>query len=57
VRADDSLAFHGHTHLHRCERRNGTLLLNPGECAGHMSGHNAIGVVDLTHLEVEILRF
>ncbi len=51
------VVLHGHTHRHALERRDGGLLLNPGECAGHLSGHNAVGVVDLASLEVELLRF
>jgi putative phosphoesterase len=54
---DADLALHGHTHLHRCEREGGRLVLNPGECAGHVPGRNAVGVVDLARLDVEILRF
>ncbi len=34
-----------------------TLVMNPGECAGHMAGHNGVGVLDLASLETEILRF
>ena len=33
------------------------LVFNPGECAGHLQGHNAIGVVDLKSLDTEILLF
>ena len=51
------LALHGHTHMHRCERRGGGLVFNPGECAGHMKGYNAVGVVDLTTLEARLLKF
>lgn len=51
------LALHGHTHRHACERRDGALVFNPGECAGHLPGHNAVGVVDLATLETELLRF
>jgi putative phosphoesterase len=51
------LSLHGHTHLHVCESRSGSLVFNPGECAGHLRGHNAVGVVDLVRLDVEILRF
>ena len=51
------LALHGHTHMRRVEREPGQLIFNPGESAGHMKGHNAIGVVDLTRLEPEILLF
>jgi len=51
------VALHGHTHLHVRERREGALVFNPGECAGHLDGHNVVGVVDLQHLEVELLQF
>ena len=51
------LALHGHTHMYRHEHRDGSLLFNPGECAGHMAGYNAIGVLDLEDLSTEILRF
>ena len=51
------LALHGHTHRYRCERSNGTLTFNPGECAGHMQGYNAVGVVDLATLETSLLKF
>ena len=51
------LALHGHTHLHRLETRDRQLLFNPGECAGHMPGFNAVGVVDLRDLSAELLRF
>jgi len=49
--------LHGHKHRRVIERANGTLILNPGECAGWLEGHNAVGVLDLSSLEVEILRF
>jgi len=51
------LLLHGHNHRLVLERRGGALLFNPGECAGMMDGHNAVGVVDLVKLEVELLRF
>jgi putative phosphoesterase len=51
------LALHGHTHERRVERRGNRLIVNPGECAGHVAGKNAVGVVDLAALAVEILRF
>ena len=51
------LALHGHTHRHRHELENETLFFNPGECAGHMAGYNTIGVVDLTDLSTELLKF
>jgi putative phosphoesterase len=55
--AAHDLVLHGHNHRLVLEHRNGALLFNPGECAGFMDGHNAVGVVDLVKLEVELLRF
>lgn len=52
------LALHGHTHMYRLETwGRSTTMFNPGECAGHMRGYNAIGVVDLATLQTELLRF
>ena len=51
------LGLHGHTHMARCERERGLLIFNPGECAGHMKGYNAVGVVDLDTLETALLKF
>ncbi len=54
---DPCLALHGHDHLFRLEQRASTTVFNPGECAGHMRGRNAVGVVDLTDLACERLFF
>ena len=54
---DHDLALHGHTHLTRIDRREHHLIFNPGECAGHMQGLNAVGVVDLVTLDVRLLNF
>ncbi|MCH2097428.1 MAG: YfcE family phosphodiesterase [Pseudomonadales bacterium] len=51
------LALHGHTHMQVIERSARRLLFNPGECAGHMSGRNVVGVVDLERLHPELLWF
>ena len=55
------LALHGHTHLYRYEeltvRGNRQVVFNLGECAGHMKGFNAIGVLDLVSMKPELLRF
>ncbi|MCZ6853191.1 MAG: YfcE family phosphodiesterase [Gammaproteobacteria bacterium] len=57
LRSDHALALHGHTHLYRYETRNHQVMFNPGECAGHLQGFNAVGVLDLADLSVELLRF
>ena len=51
------LALHGHTHLYRLTHTGKRLEFNPGECAGHLAGHNAVGVVDLEEMKAELLRF
>ena len=54
---EHDLALHGHTHMLRTERTAHQLIFNPGECAGHMVGLNAVGVVDLDTLEPRLLHF
>lgn len=51
------VALHGHTHLLRIERRGALTIFNPGECAGHMQGHNAVGVMDLETMGPSLLKF
>ncbi len=55
--ADYDVILHGHTHRQTIEYHEGRLTFNPGECAGMMTGHNAIGVLDLAGLTTEILKF
>jgi putative phosphoesterase len=55
--AAHDVVLHGHTHRPVCERRNGALVVNPGESAGWLPGHNTVGVLELESLEVEWLRF
>lgn len=56
-RSGHEVALHGHTHRRRIENSRGRLVFNPGECAGHLPGYNAVGVLDLATLETEILLF
>ena len=51
------LLLHGHHHRYVSEQREGVLHFNPGECAGHVPGLNAIGILDLETLRTERLRF
>ena len=51
------LALHGHTHLYRLTWTDKRMEFNPGECAGHLTGYNAVGVVDLEDMSAELLRF
>lgn len=54
---DHALVLHGHTHLRVHEEAAGRLVFNPGECAGHLEGHNAVGVVEVASLRAEIVLF
>ena len=54
---DLDLLLHGHTHRHRHEEVDGTLVFNPGECAGFLAGRNAVGLIDLLTLQAERLHF
>lgn len=54
---DHHVALHGHTHRHALARSTDRVVFNPGECAGHVAGLNAIGVFDLVTLEAELMRF
>ena len=56
-RGKHDVALHGHTHRRTIDRCDGRLVFNPGECAGHLPGQNAVGVLDLATLETEILLF
>ena len=57
TRASANLVLHGHTHRCVMERNGAGLVFNPGECAGHMKGRNAVGIVDLRTLRAELLHF
>ena len=54
---DCDVALHGHDHRLTLETRDGVLVFNPGECAGHMRGRNAVGVLDLAKLEAGKMTF
>jgi putative phosphoesterase len=54
---DADVVLHGHVHRRVIERHTGRLHFNPGECAGHLVGYNAVGVLDLTTLEPTLLHF
>ncbi len=54
---DCDVILHGHTHRQVIQFDCRQLTFNPGECAGMMSGYNAIGIVDLHRMEPEVLYF
>ncbi|MEM2896755.1 MAG: metallophosphoesterase [Candidatus Bathyarchaeia archaeon] len=47
---------HGHTHQIRIEKFDKTLVINPGEVCGYLSGKSTIGVLDTASKEVKIIE-
>lgn len=54
---DIDIVIHGHTHRYRNELINNILFFNPGESAGILKGKNAIGIIDLDHLNAKRIFF
>ncbi len=49
------LIVYGHTHKERVEKKNGALIINPGEAGHWLYGKATIGTVDLVTMEGEII--
>jgi putative phosphoesterase len=54
ARRYDAIVF-GHTHKPEVVRRNGTLLVNPGETGGWVTGKRTVALLDPETWEVEIV--
>ncbi len=46
----------GHTHEPRVERLGRTLVVNPGECCGYLTGRKTIALLDTAAMEVELVE-
>jgi putative phosphoesterase len=53
-KAYDIIIF-GHTHRSLAERRNGVLLINPGEAGGWLSGRSTVALLEPAALSAEIV--
>ncbi|MBL7141039.1 MAG: metallophosphoesterase [Planctomycetes bacterium] len=51
--ASDILVF-GHTHQAEVRREEGRLVVNPGECAGWLTGRCTVAVIDTDTLSADI---
>jgi len=49
------LIVYGHTHKAEIRKETGTLLINPGECGGWLSGCSTVGWIDLEKMKAEII--
>ncbi|HUK38477.1 MAG TPA: metallophosphoesterase [Methanomicrobiales archaeon] len=50
------VVVHGHTHRPSVTRRGRTLVVNPGEACGYLTGKGTVAVLETGTLEVEILE-
>ncbi len=50
------LILYGHTHKPQVETIGKTLVVNPGECCGWLTGRPTAAIVDLSSMEAEILE-
>jgi len=46
---------HGHDHKAKTARQGRTLVVNPGEVCGYITGRSSIGVLDADKLEADII--
>ncbi len=46
----------GHTHQPSIEQRGSTLIVNPGECCGWLSGVSTVALVDLERMKASLHR-
>ena len=51
------LVVYGHTHKPNVSRAGATLVVNPGDCSGWLSGESTIAFVDLAAMTAEIVSF
>jgi putative phosphoesterase len=47
--------MHGHTHQAAVHRQNKTLIVNPGEVCGYLSGKATIGFLDTETMKVKLV--
>jgi len=50
------IIVYGHTHNPVIEKQDKTLVINPGECCGWLTGKSTIALVDLDNLIAEIIE-
>jgi len=49
------VVIYGHTHQSEVQRKNGVIIINPGEACGYLSGKATIGLLDTSTMNVTIL--
>ncbi len=54
TRGGYDVVVHGHDHKAKVEKRGATLVVNPGEVCGYVTGRSSFAVLDTTDLLAEI---
>lgn len=49
------VVVHGHTHVAKTYRKKKTLVINPGEACGYLTGKSTIALLDTKTLEVKTI--
>ena len=47
----------GHSHTPLIEKRGRTLVVNPGECCGYLSGKRTVALVDTDTMKADLIEF
>ncbi|MCS7095758.1 MAG: metallophosphoesterase [Candidatus Bathyarchaeota archaeon] len=50
------VVVHGHTHMAEVYRKGRTLVVNPGEVCGYITGKSTISLLDTERLEAKIIE-
>jgi hypothetical protein len=50
------IIIYGHTHNPVIEKQGKTLIINPGECCGWLTGKSTIALVDLNDMSAKIIK-
>ncbi len=51
------IIIYGHTHEKVIEKHGKTLVINPGECGGWLTGKSSIILVDIDQMSAEVVEF
>jgi len=51
----DTIVY-GHTHIPAIEKQNNTLVINPCECGGWLSGRSSIALLNLDTMDAQIIE-
>ena len=49
------IVISGHTHELAITKENNTLVINPGEACGYLSGRSTVMILDLESMEIEVI--